>query len=380
MVAIDALLASAFSLIVDASSLPDRETEMGDVVEGLLSKLDVSTTMGVGPGVTEGEAGARCTIFTLTSFSGSGGGGSDGRPFAVFVDVVERIEAADFSLRKVGCLGSVLDFVTFFVREGPPCEVVEIADAFELRLGRALEGVGEGGGFWLATDTERSDAPDCFRGLGTVNLEVEAESSERALLKLVSVLEVADETDLERFEPPLAALAVLVVDGDDERRGLVRVTIDGALKDLIECAEEDGLVCEGTEMLAANDWFGDAARLLTLALVEGRSEPDLALFVIVDADAADAVEAADAVVATDRIELADDVTRVRTEGVAALRALLLKDVGRIELAKLDASSSVALLRDLDGGVCLRADEPFGAEAAVVLNKSSTGTSISARAA
>jgi len=97
IVATDAFLASAisisFSLIVEAPSLPDCaiEVALGDVAPDLLSRFVVSTAIGVG----------RCTIFTRTSLSGTGGGGSDGRPFAVFVDVVERIEATDLALRGV---------------------------------------------------------------------------------------------------------------------------------------------------------------------------------------------------------------------------------------------------------------------------------------
>lgn len=382
IVATDAFFARTFSLIVEAPSLPDCAIEVtGDAVEDLLSKdlpstIAVSTTIGAG----------RATIFTLTSLSGTGGGGSDGRPLAVFVDVVERIEVDDLTFRGtflgsgagLPSVAAGVALVIFLVREGPACEAVETAEAFESRLGRVLEGVGVGedGDFLLVT--ECSEAPDCFLDLGIVNRDVDAESSERALLKLVSVLFVADEMDLERFDPPLVTLSPLL-DGVDDMRGLVTVTTEGAFRDLIDCAEEDGPAREGAEMLGANEGLGEPVRLLMVL----RGVADLALlvalFVIVDADAADAaeaVEAAEAVDATDRSELAEEVSRLRTEGVVGLRTLLRKVVGRTELARLEVSSSVTWLRTLNVEVCLWAGEPFGTDVGVLLNRSSTGTSIS----
>jgi len=108
MVATDAFLARARSLIVDASSLPDRaiEPELGD---NLLGDLGSSVSICIGLG--------RCNFFSVTSLSGTGGGGSEVRTFAVLVEVVERMEFAERPLRGGG-FSSGAGRVTFLEREG----------------------------------------------------------------------------------------------------------------------------------------------------------------------------------------------------------------------------------------------------------------------
>jgi len=228
MVAAEAFLTRLTSLIVDAPSLPDCaiEAELGDKVPGELGR-SVSTCMGLG----------RCSFFTLTSFSGSGGGTSDTFIFAVLVEAVERTEATDWLFRG-GVFASGAGLETFLDREVAACDVVDTAEVVESRRGRVLEGVVDTVDLKLAV--ERSEAPDCFLILGTVSLDVEADNSERALLKDVSDLVVADETDLvSSVAPSLLSLFDIVA---EDNRGLVTVTKEGAFNDFTETVEVDEIV------------------------------------------------------------------------------------------------------------------------------------------
>lgn len=265
----------------------------------------------------------------MTSFSGNGGGGEDDRPLAVLVEVVERTDATDFSLRGDG-LVSVVVLVVFLDLEGPACEVVDTADAFELRLIREL---GEGGtgldGVDFRLAAERSEAPDCFLCLGTVSLEVDDDNSERALLKVASLFVVAEEADLER-----SALTDLV-DCVEDRRGRVSVTTDGARRDLMDGAGSEGAAeREGVEDLEACEVLAESAlRLMVL-----RGTADRILLVTVE------TVTEESVVETDLTELAEDIRRLRTDGdgVEVLTTVLRSVVGRNELATLVASSSLIL--------------------------------------
>jgi hypothetical protein len=210
----------------------------------------------------------------------------------------------------------------------------------------------------LKLTVERSEAADCLLCLGTASLEVDADISDRALLNEASLLDVADEADLASSVEPSPLVLVL------ETRGLVTVTTDGACKDFTDGADDD-IVREGVERPAACEPLAGSAFLLAVL----RAMPDRVLF--------DKVEtvAEEAVLDTDLTELADEVSRLRTEGVAVagLVTPFRRILGRIELAMLEASSSMPLR--ILCVVCLMGAGALVAGGAV-LNRSSTGTSIS----
>lgn len=348
------------SLIVDAPSLPVLAFEdAGESVAGDVG-TSVSTCMGVGFN----------NFFKLTSLSGTGGGTSVGRTLAVFVDAVDLTDVTDLPFRG-GVFSSGAGLVVFLDREGVTCEVEDLTEAFESRLGRVfdveadivtLEGVVDRVDLKLAV--ESSELAEVFLVLGIVNFEVEADNSDLALLKLVSVLDVAVEVDLESTVPASLFEATLAV---EVNRGLVTVTNDGARRLLIDAAEDEAVVPprvaagvldgvkEGPACVSPPLAIAGESDFLLIILFCG---VDRALLVIVATDAAEAAEAiveTESLVETDRIELAEEVTLLLTEGVCRVLAILLRRVvGRSELAMLDASSSVAaafVLRIL-GGVCL----------------------------
>jgi hypothetical protein len=207
---------------------------------------------------------------------------------------------------------------------------------------------------------ECSEAPDCFLCRGTVSLEVDIDCSERALLNEASLLDVAEEEDLETSVAPSPLVFILLVDS----RGLVRVTIEGACKDFTEFAEDER-VREGVDRPATCESLGESNFLLTVL----RASPDRALFVRVD------TVDEEVVLDTDLTELADEVRRLRTEGtaVAGLATFLCRRPDFNELVTLEVSSSFPLR--LLGGVCLTGDSVL-VIGTVVLYRSSTGTSIS----
>jgi hypothetical protein len=123
IVATESFLERIFSLTVEVPSLPECEieAELGDNVPGEFGRF-VST-------ITELS---RCIFLILASFSGRGGGRSGGFAFAVWVDVVERIDDTDLPFRE-GVLVPGGARETFLEREVVVCEVAETADAVESR-------------------------------------------------------------------------------------------------------------------------------------------------------------------------------------------------------------------------------------------------------